>query len=413
MPIHWNDFPHTQIHAEIRSRLARSALARSTEDSVRNILGRRLPLLNDTDHSRFTELEARSLVEHLRCTRDVYQEFVNHNECSPILESHWVVLRCAVFPTSIPLLRAKVFEYTKLTRVRARDVSLLYGIATKSCREYVTDGLALLKPPDLKDESSATDSDLTSLSDLVQEDLLLKFNDIRDGGEVWRPFGGGPFAVDDQFSVRHSWSLCAMHSGITLPEWFGIREGLWKNNKPWTQGLCDLYAAVQEELLSQWRDLPEDSRWHQFSLKNPTDFKSVAVVPELPEVLRRGRECYELSDEIRTIRHKSIRSGLSMSEIKSEFPSFKIWGKIDLLPNDDRDTFLRPGTWETGYVNLLLGKVFANGSRPVAPGTVNNWLKDYRAYLRWKVTNPSDAPEDFLHKLRDRNRRYRKIDPTI
>jgi len=206
-----------------------------------------------------------------------------------------------------------------------------------------------------------------------------------------------------------------MRSGITLPEWFDIREGLWKDSKPWTQGLCDLYAAVQEELLSQWQALPGDSAWLQFSLKNPAGFKSVAALPELelPEALSRGRDCYGLKDEIKTIRHKSVRSGLTMSEIKSEFPSFKIWNKIDMLPNDDRDTFLRPGTWGTGYVNLLLGKLFANGNRPVAPGTVNNWLKDYRAYLRWQESNPSKAPEAFLQNLRARNRRYRKIEPAI
>jgi hypothetical protein len=354
-------------------------------------------------------------VEHLRCTRDVYQEFVNHKGCSPILEAHWVVLRCAVFPTSIPLLRAEVFEYAKLTRVRATDISLLFGIATKSCHQRVSKGLALLKPPDLNDESPATDSDLKALSELVREEYLLQFNDIRKGGGVWRPFGGGPFAVDDRLTLEDSWGLCAIRSGITLLEWIDIREGLWKHSRPWTQGLCDLYAAVQEELLSQWQAFPDDSSWLQFWLKNPVEFKSVAVLPEqqMPQALSRGRECHELSEEIKTIRHKFVRSGLNMSEIKREFPSFKIWSRVDLLPNDDKDTFLRPGMWETGYVNLLLGKLFANGSRPVAPGTVNNWLKDYRAYLRWKESNPSNAPEDFLHKLRTRNRGYRKLNSAV
>lgn len=76
-----------------------------------------------------------------------------------------------------------------------------------------------------------------------------------------------------------------------------------------------------------------------------------------------------------------MRSGLNLAEIKREYSSFKIWNRVYLLPNEYREAFLKPGMWEPGYVNLLLGKIFANGNRPIAPGTVNNWLKDYRAYF--------------------------------
>ena len=183
-------------------------------------------MLDETDHIRFIELEARSLVEHLRCTRDVYQEFVNHRGCRPILEAHWVVLRCAVFPTSVPVLREKVFEYARLTRVRATDISLLFGIITKSCYQKVEEGIALMGPPALDDRTPATDSELEALSKLVREDHLLQFRDIHDGGGVWQPYGGGPYANDDQFTVRDSWVLCAMRDGSTLIDWLGIHHKL-------------------------------------------------------------------------------------------------------------------------------------------------------------------------------------------
>lgn len=183
--------------------------------------------------------------------------------------------------------------------------------------------------------------------------------------------------------MRDSWALCGLRDGITLVDWLDIHDRLWKLNRPWTQGLCDLYAAVQEELLTQWRALPADSSSLQCALENPGDFKSVVVLPEpkLPKSLDRGRECHELAEEIKTIHHKSVRSGLNLAEIKREYSSFKIWNRVYLLPNEYREAFLKPGMWEPGYVNLLLGKIFANGNRPIAPGTVNNWLKDYRAYF--------------------------------
>jgi hypothetical protein len=72
MAIRWNEFPHGDIRLGIYARLRRNAVERSAEDSSRHILRRRLPSSNAEDHRRFIELEARSLIEHLRCTRDVY-----------------------------------------------------------------------------------------------------------------------------------------------------------------------------------------------------------------------------------------------------------------------------------------------------------------------------------------------------
>src|SRR5207248_125449 len=68
MAIRWDQFPHERILLQIYSRLARNDVARSSEDSLRRILQRRLPSRNADDHRRFIEIEARTLVEHLRCT---------------------------------------------------------------------------------------------------------------------------------------------------------------------------------------------------------------------------------------------------------------------------------------------------------------------------------------------------------
>jgi hypothetical protein len=405
--IRWDEFPHNEIRLKIYTRLAHNAAARSAEDSLRHILQRRLPSRKAEDHRRFIELESSSLIEHLRCTRDIYQEFVNKHNCLPVLEAHWVVLRCAVFPTAIALLREQVIKYAKLTQIPGRDLSILFGILTRTCYKDVRDGIGLLCPPDLDDDTPAKDAELHSLGRLVDDDSLLGFRDIRHSGAVFQLYGGGPFATDDRRSIRRSWSLCGLPQQITLVDWLKIREKYWHLSCPWTDGMVSLFGCAQEELLSQWRALPRDSLAHELALK---DLEKILVPAQtrLPLRLHRGKDCEELAEEIATIWHKRKRGGLTISEIKTECTSFKIWERVKVLSPEDADTFLHPGTWGSGYANLILGKLYANTQRSVAPGTINTWRKEYRAYLKWRGKNPSKNPEDFCLELQDRKRNYRK-----
>jgi hypothetical protein len=296
MAIRWNEFPHQRIRLDIYARLARNDVARSNEDSLRRILLRRLPSLNAEDHRRYIELEARSLVEHLRVTRDVYRESVESQGCRPVLEAQWVVLRFAVFPTAISILRRKVTDYAKLTKVPGRDLSLLFGVLTRTCYEKPSRGIASLRAPNLEDETAATDKELESLGKLVDEHRLLIFKDIRDeGGAVVRLCGGGPFSVDDPRAILNSFRLGAVGAGITVPEWRKIRERLWYLRVPWTEGLCDLFNSVQEELMSQWRVLPSDSLVHELELGVQNSRPRPVVVPSMKpageaEKRRRGRK---------------------------------------------------------------------------------------------------------------------------
>jgi hypothetical protein len=411
MAIRWDEFPHDEIRLKIYARLTCNAAARSAEDSLRHILVRRLSSLRAEDHRRFIELEASSLVEHLRCTRDIYQEFVNKHNCRPVLEAHWVVLRCAVFPTAVAHLQGQVIEYAKLTRIPGRDLSLLFGIPTRTCYKDIGDGFRFLCPPDLDDKTAATDEELQSLGRLVDEDSLLWFSDIRDGGAVWHPYGGGPFATDDRRSIENSWSLCALRQQITLVDWIGVREKWWHLCSPWTDGLVSLFGCVQQELLSQWKALPTDSLAHELALKQLEKI----VVPaqtRLPLRLDRGKDCEELAKELATIKHKRVHGGLTIAEIHTECSFFKIWKRVDVLSDEEKDTFLHPGTWGSGYANLLLGKLYADTRRNRAPGTVNTWRKEYRAYLKWQAKNPLKTAVDFSIELQRHKRSYRKPPPS-
>jgi hypothetical protein len=275
--------------------------------------------------------------------------------------------------------------------------------------------MSILCAPDLDDDSDATEGELECLSKLIHDDSLLWFRDIRDGGAVGRPFGGGPFAVDNALTMRKSFALCALTSNIPFPEWTAIRKELWHKLMPWTEGLSSLFSSVQEELLAQWRALPLDSQLDEIALEaKKSNFKEI-VVPEetrLPRRLQRGKECEELAREIKAIRHKRKYGGLTVSEIQDDCSFFKIWKRIEVLSEGDRDTFLHPGTWEPGYTNLLLGKLFADTKRDVSPGTINNWRKDYRSFVKWGQKNPSKTTDDFLLELQDRQRSYRKSLPS-
>jgi hypothetical protein len=293
MPIRWADLPHAEIGMAIRRRLGQNTVGRSAEDSSRHILSRRLKFLDAEEHRRFIESESRDLVALLRCTRDVYRDFVEKRNCRPVLEAYWVVLRLAVFPTAIAALRSTVIAYLKLVRVPGRDLSLLFGIPTYTC--YREGPIPVLGAPDLEDDTPATDSELRTLAKMVNEDTLLWFRDIRDGGAVGHPCGGGPFAPDDADAVRRSWGLGALQGGMTLTAWIRPREKIWHRCAPWSDGLFNLFGAVQEELLSQWRALPPDSQAHELTLNGRSSaLKEIVVKRSGPKPKARNKVLREM-----------------------------------------------------------------------------------------------------------------------
>ena len=107
----------------------------------------------------------------------------------------------------------------------------------------------------------------------MEHTLLL----VEDKG-VWRPFGGGPFALDDSDGIHRSWNLCAMREGMTIPDWIPIRKKLWDVCRPWTEGLTALFGCVQDELFSQWTALPPDGKAWELKWKSEqSEYGSVAV----------------------------------------------------------------------------------------------------------------------------------------
>ena len=279
MAIRWIDFPHKEIFADIHSRLNQNAVDHSADDSLQHILRRRLYSLVPEDHRKFIELESRRIVERLRCTRDAYRAFTNSQGCTPAAEAYWVILRFAVLPTAIDTLRRSVFDYVKHSRVPAADLSLLFGIATRPCHHPNLRGDHGQLNPD--DRTPANDEEIERLAGKVIEHTLLL---VEDKG-VWRPLGGGPFAVDDSDGIHHSWNLCAMREGLTIPDWIPIRKSLWNLCRPWTEGLTALFGCVQDEVFSHWMTLPPDGlAWEVKWKSERANYRSVAVPEQAKDI---------------------------------------------------------------------------------------------------------------------------------
>jgi hypothetical protein len=88
--------------------------------------------------------------------------------------------------------------------------------------------------------------------------------------------------------------------------------------------------------------LPLDSEAQELKLREETaDFKAVVVPSEtrLPSRLERGKDCEERAKEIDTIKHKRIRSGMTVAEIQTECSFFKIWKRVEVLSIEDKELF--------------------------------------------------------------------------
>jgi hypothetical protein len=349
--IRWDEIPHAEIRAKIYARIGRNAVVRSADDSLLHILHRQLRNHDNEDHRRFIELKARDIIEHLRCIRDAYQEYVDKHNCQPVLEAYWVVLRFAVFPTAIQVLQQAVIDYLRQTRVCARDLSLLFGIPTHTCyRDYSGSGRKALKslyPPNLDDDSPPTDDELEAVAKLVNSDTLLWFRDIHEGGAVGHPLGEGIFSLDDPISIRRSWSLYAMSKDVTPAEWANIREKLWYMGAPWTQGLSILFGCVQDELLSQWRALPPDSLAHLQKSNNDLSTLAKVVIPQKASARIPGRPKSKVvsdrNDVIRRVATRGVRGASYCSELDRVGLCTPVeWQKRDGCPKKYIDAWNHP-----------------------------------------------------------------------
>ena len=180
------------------------------------------------------------MVELLRVIRDEYRSYLEERGCEPIAEMYWVVFRFGIIPYAVKALRAMMFDYIRCSQVDQDAWRTLFGIQIPSD----------VTPPYVSAREIPWDADARQLiEDLISEDALRKIS------------RGGPFGKQGQVLIGRArpWSNW-VQGDITLIEHIKERQKLWDACHPWTEGLAILFDTTQDELDSQYKELPEEGQ---------------------------------------------------------------------------------------------------------------------------------------------------------
>ena len=110
---------------------------------------------------------------------------------------------------------------------------------------------------------------------------------------------------------------------------------------------------------------------------------------ELPRLVRNGKFCVQVADDMKRVKRMYKRGGMKLVEIKQQYPDMAVWNVVVTLSPEDQETFHHPGRWGPDYDKLILGKYYDGAS----PFTVRDWMKAYRRYERGKGKKPNRIVE--------------------
>jgi hypothetical protein len=71
--------------------------------------------------------------------------------------------------------------------------------------------------------------------------------------------------------------------------------------------------------------------------------------------------------------------GMTVAQIRAQYPEFGVWGVVDSLGSEDRETFAHPRRWGpvVGHATRMLATHYGK-----SPRTVTDWVKLYRKSVR-------------------------------
>jgi tRNA pseudouridine-54 N-methylase len=139
------------------------------------------------------------------------------------------------------------------------------------------------------------------------------------------------------------------------------------------------FRQVEKHLVSREATVVEQPKGKLRAGEHWAEVHAKSSEEELPGLVRRGKFCEQVIQEVKKVRYLCLDGGRAMAEIKSELPDLAVWNVLETLSQEDKETFAHPGRWgpAVGYAKLILGKNYGRSTH-----TVTNWLKAYRKHRK-------------------------------
>ena len=173
--------------------------------------------------------------------------------------------------------------------------------------------------------------------------------------------------------------FCRVAAWLRALDWW-CQQLEWRLQPPEVGSVLVPSAAVNE---AEATEAPADNQPTEEALGETTE-------SGLPKIVLKGKRCAKVIDEVSRIKNFHASGGRKMKEIREEWPNYEVWRIVEQLPQEDQETFEKPGTWgaKIGYARLILSKHYGN-----SPDTINDWVKAYKKHERSKNRRTTQPPQ--------------------
>jgi hypothetical protein len=173
---------------------------------------------------------------------------------------YWVVFRFAMIPYAVKVLRNAASDYVINSHVNTGHWQALF------CYSFAT--VASLGP-DFRTREASKDNWQESVRETIAELV---------GEETFEHvLTGGPFGRDGQIYIGRQRPSFEFQIGeMTLIDTIKLRQDMWEECRPWTEGLATLFDVSQEELFLQSDALTQDGRRAEATFSSLSELEKIA-----------------------------------------------------------------------------------------------------------------------------------------
>ncbi len=172
------------------------------------------------------------------------------------------------------------------------------------------------------------------------------------------------------------------------------RRGMFENSeypddghiKRYSRGTGAEKSGVLSEHIELVKRLLEDkTRQDEGDTGGPLPLHKNSAADGLPTRLRDGKRCTQVIEEMKLIKKAHYHDRLTITQIEECYKDFEVWTIVNSHFKQNPEAlehFRSPGLWERQVVPYALSILEKEYKR--ASSTINDWVKDYRHYLKEK-----------------------------